>query len=57
VAATPQSTPADLPAYRKAGADQVDLTPIFQNPLANERDIVALLERLAHEWVEPAAAL
>jgi probable F420-dependent oxidoreductase len=57
VAATPQSTPADLPAYRKAGADQVDLTPIFQNPIASVSEVVALLERLAHEWVEPAAAL
>jgi probable F420-dependent oxidoreductase len=57
VAATPQSTPADLPAYRDAGVDQVDLTPVFQHPLTTDTEIVALLEQLAHQWVVPAAQL
>jgi probable F420-dependent oxidoreductase len=57
VAATPQSTPADLPAYRDAGVDQVDLTPVFRHPLATDAEIVALLEELAHQWVVPAAQL
>ncbi|HEX4210625.1 MAG TPA: LLM class F420-dependent oxidoreductase [Candidatus Binataceae bacterium] len=57
VAATPQSTPDDLPAYRAAGLDQVDLTPVFQHPLATDAEIVTLLEQLAHQWVVPAAQL
>ena len=57
VAATPQSTPADLPAYRQAGVDQVDLTPVFQRSLATDSEIIAMLEELAHQWVEPAAQL
>ena len=57
VAATPQSTPADLTAYRAAGIDQVDLTPVFQRPMATDSEIIAALEELAHQWVEPAAKL
>ncbi|HUN58099.1 MAG TPA: LLM class F420-dependent oxidoreductase [Candidatus Binataceae bacterium] len=57
VAATPQSTPADLSAYRDAGVGQVDLTPVFQHPLTTDAEIVELLEQLAHQWVVPAAQL
>jgi probable F420-dependent oxidoreductase len=57
VAATPQATPADLPAYREAGVDQVDLTPVFQRRMATDGEIIATLEELARQWVEPAAQL
>lgn len=47
--------PDDLKRYRDAGADEVALV-VFDLP-STEREIVARLERLAREFVEPAAKL
>jgi hypothetical protein len=51
------AAPDDLKRYRDAGVDELDLTPVFQRPLASEADIVKLLEELARSWVDPAARL
>lgn len=57
VAATPQSTPADLPAYRAAGIDELDVCPVLHHPFATDAEIVSVLEKMAHDWVVPAARL
>ncbi len=48
-------TPDDLKRYRDAGADEVAL--LLRGRPANGADIVAGLERLARDFVEPAARL
>lgn len=45
----------DLKRYRDAGADEVEL--ILLDPPADERGIVQQLEKLAREFVDPAAKL
>jgi probable F420-dependent oxidoreductase len=47
--------PDDLKRYRDAGADEVALV-VFDMP-STEREIIARLEQLAREFVEPAAKL
>jgi hypothetical protein len=51
------STPTrdDLMRYRDAGVDE--LVMITLKPPSAEDEAVANLERIAREWVEPAAAL
>jgi probable F420-dependent oxidoreductase len=43
----------DLKRYRDAGADEVEL--IFLDAPNDEREVIRQLERLAHEFVEPAS--
>lgn len=45
----------DLKRYRDAGVDE--LAFIDFNPPANERDLIARMEQMAREWVEPAAKI
>ena len=45
----------DLKRYRDAGADEVEL--IFLGAPNDERELISHLERLAREFVEPAAAI
>jgi hypothetical protein len=49
------TTVDDLKRYRDAGADEVEL--VFLEAPQDERGIVQQLERLAREFVEPAAKL
>jgi probable F420-dependent oxidoreductase len=51
------STPADLKSYRDAGVDELYLTPVFHKPMTSEAQVVALLEELARDWIEPASKL
>jgi probable F420-dependent oxidoreductase len=58
IAVSPYSKPItkdDLKRYRDAGADEVVL--ITLRPPRAEAETVADLEKIAHEWVEPAAAI
>ncbi len=58
IAVSPYSKPIardDLKRYRDAGADEVVL--ITLRPPRAEAETVADLEKIAREWVEPAAAL
>jgi probable F420-dependent oxidoreductase len=48
-------TPDDLKRYRDAGLDEIALV-LFDAP-ATERDMVMQLEKMAREYVEPAAKL
>jgi len=52
---TQPATPDDLKGYRDAGADEVVL--IRLQPPRNEKDLVANLEEIAREWVEPATRI
>jgi probable F420-dependent oxidoreductase len=47
--------PDDLKRYRDAGADEVVLTRL--RPPREEKELLADLEELAREWVEPASRL
>jgi probable F420-dependent oxidoreductase len=47
-------TPAELPAYRKAGVSEI--VQLLDIP-ADEAKLPEVLERMAREWVEPAAKL
>lgn len=47
--------PDDLKRYRDAGCDEIGI--IDFRPPASEREMVEHLERMAREWVEPAARL
>jgi probable F420-dependent oxidoreductase len=47
--------PDDLKRYRDAGADEVVLIKL--RPPREEKDLVANLEEIAREWVEPAAGI
>lgn len=47
--------PDDLKRYREAGAEEFALSIIERSP--TERDMVACLEQMAREFVEPAAKL
>ena len=47
--------PDDLKRYRDAGADEVVLIKL--RPPREERDLVANLEEIAREWVEPASRI
>ena len=47
--------PDDIKRYRDAGADEVVLIKL--QPPRDEKDLVANLEEIAREWVEPAARL
>jgi alkanesulfonate monooxygenase SsuD/methylene tetrahydromethanopterin reductase-like flavin-dependent oxidoreductase (luciferase family) len=51
------ASPADMKDYRKAGIDELYLTPVFQRSLATQAEVTALLEELANAWVVPAAKL
>jgi probable F420-dependent oxidoreductase len=51
------ATPDDLKRYREAGIDELYLTPVFQQPFKDEKELVHLLEDTARKWVEPAARL
>jgi probable F420-dependent oxidoreductase len=57
VSPTAEATPDDLSRYRDAGVDELYLTPVFQQPVANEAEIAKLIEGLARSWVEPALKL
>jgi probable F420-dependent oxidoreductase len=57
VAPVASATPDDLKRYRDAGADEVDLTPVFQHALNNEAEVITLLEDLARKWIDPAAKI
>jgi hypothetical protein len=46
-------TQDDLKRYRDAGVDELGLLDF--NPPSSERDLVAKMEQMAREWVEPAA--
>jgi alkanesulfonate monooxygenase SsuD/methylene tetrahydromethanopterin reductase-like flavin-dependent oxidoreductase (luciferase family) len=48
-------TPDDLKRYRDAGLDEIALV-LFDAP-ATEREMVTQLEKMAREYVEPAAKL
>lgn len=52
---TQACTVDDLKRYRDAGADEVEV--IFLDPPNDEREVVLQLERLAREFVDPAANL
>jgi len=52
---TKPATPDDLKRYRDAGADEVVLIKL--RPPRDERDLVANLEEIAREWVEPATRI
>jgi probable F420-dependent oxidoreductase len=45
----------DLKRYRDAGVDELGF--IEFNPPASERDMIAKMEQMAREWVEPAAKI
>jgi hypothetical protein len=45
----------DLERYRDAGVEEVALLALDMPP--NEHEIVARLERMAREYIEPAAKL
>ncbi|HVC43876.1 MAG TPA: LLM class F420-dependent oxidoreductase [Candidatus Binataceae bacterium] len=51
---TQKVTPADLPAYRAAGVSEI--VQLLDLP-GDEAALPAVLERMAREWVEPAAKL
>jgi hypothetical protein len=56
MALSPYSKPItkdDLKRYRDAGVDELGLLEF--NPPSNERDLIAKLEQMARDWVEPAA--
>ena len=58
IAVSPYSKPIttdDLKRYRDAGADEVVLIKL--RPPRTEAETVADLEKIAREWVEPAAAI
>ena len=46
-------TPDDLARYRDAGVDELGL--IEFSPPSSERDMIAKMEQIARDWVEPAA--
>jgi probable F420-dependent oxidoreductase len=46
-------TPDDLKRYRDAGVDELGILDF--NPPTNEREMVAKLEQVARQWVEPAS--
>jgi alkanesulfonate monooxygenase SsuD/methylene tetrahydromethanopterin reductase-like flavin-dependent oxidoreductase (luciferase family) len=46
--------PGDLERYRAAGVDEV---AIVASPPADDTQVAAWVESLAHDWVEPAALL
>ncbi len=52
---TQPATPDDLKRYRDAGADEVVLIKL--RPPRDEKDLVANLEEIAREWVEPATRI
>lgn len=52
---TKPTTPDDLKRYRDAGADEIVLIKL--RPPREEKDLVANLEEIAREWVEPAARI
>jgi probable F420-dependent oxidoreductase len=52
---TKPTTPDDLKRYRDAGADEVVLIKL--RPPREEKELVANLEEIAREWVEPAARI
>lgn len=45
----------DLKRYRDAGCDELALLNF--HPPTNEREVIAFLEQMARDWVEPAAKL
>ena len=45
----------DLKRYRDAGVDELGF--IEFNPPTSERDMIAKMEQMAREWVEPAAKI
>ncbi|HZP44496.1 MAG TPA: LLM class F420-dependent oxidoreductase [Candidatus Binataceae bacterium] len=51
------ATPDDMKRYRDAGIDELYLTPVFRHPLAQEAEVIKLMEELARGWVEPATRL
>jgi len=58
VALSPYAKPItqdDLKRYRDAGVDELGLLDF--NPPASERDLIAKMEQMAREWVEPAAKI
>jgi probable F420-dependent oxidoreductase len=58
LAVSPYTNPIktdDLKRYRDAGVEEVALLAL--DPPRTERDLIAGLERMAREWVEPAAKL
>jgi len=48
-------TKDDLKRYRDVGVDELAL--IEFNPPSSERDLIAKMEQMAREWVEPAAKI
>jgi probable F420-dependent oxidoreductase len=57
VSPTADATADDLKRYHDAGVDELYLTPALQHPVANEADLIKLIEELARSWVEPALRL
>jgi alkanesulfonate monooxygenase SsuD/methylene tetrahydromethanopterin reductase-like flavin-dependent oxidoreductase (luciferase family) len=58
LAVSPYANPIktdDLKRYRDAGVEEVALLSL--DPPRTERDLIAGLEKMAREWVEPAAKL
>ena len=51
---TRKITPDDLKTYRAAGVDELVMVA---SPPEDERQIAGWVERIAHDWVEPAAKL
>ena len=51
---TRKITPDDLKTYRVAGVDELVMVA---SPPDDEAQIAGWVERIAHDWVEPAAKL